>query len=286
MILVFGKTGQVASELSKLVNVLCIGREVADLQNPQSCYDEIIVKKPRAVINAAAYTNVDQAENNEALVDLINAKSPIAMAQACKELQIPFLHLSSDYVFDGSGEVPRNVGDPTHPLGVYGASKLSSERGINALDARTVILRTSWVFSETGKNFVCSMLSLSDSRTEISVVNDQIGGPTSAKSISEACMKIIECMLLDDTRRGTYHFTGFPDVSWADFATEIYEQSKCKTTVKKIVSSDYPTIAWRPLNSRLNCLSLENDFKISRPDWRSDLRLVLKNLGRISSDEA
>ena len=163
MILVFGKTGQ-----------------VSDLQNPQSCYDEIILKKPRAVINAAAYTNVDQAKTSEDLVDLINAKSPITMARACKELQIPFLHLSSSHVFYGSVDVPRDVDDPTYPLGGYGVSKLSSERGINALDAQTVILRTSWVFLKIGKNIVRSMLSLSDNRTEISVVNDQVGGPTSA----------------------------------------------------------------------------------------------------------
>jgi dTDP-4-dehydrorhamnose reductase len=279
VILVFGKTGQVASELAKLPQTVCIGRDAADLRNPSSCADLVLRFRPQAVINAAAYTNVDGAEEDEKNATIINAYAPVAMAEICSNLDIPIVHISTDYVFDGSGHSPRNSNHIPSPLGAYGRSKLLGEVGILNTRAQAVILRTSWVFSANGKNFVKTMLSLSDTKNELSIVADQIGGPTSARSIAQTC-HTIATQIIGKTNKNTgiYHFSGFPDVSWAEFAEEIFSQSKCSTVVNSIISDQYLTSSVRPLNSRLDCTKLLNDFGVERSNWKIELSDVLSEL--------
>lgn len=281
MILVFGKSGQVATELSKLNDVLCIGRGALNLEDAHSCGKVINHHQPKAVINAAAYTAVDQAEDEEKEAHEINAIAPAAMAWACKELNIPFVHISTDYVFDGSGSTPWGTDDVTAPLGVYGRTKREGELAVLAVNPNAVILRTSWVFSATGNNFVKTMLRLAETKSELSIVSDQIGGPTSACSIAVACYRIATDLMNGHpnlSTKGIYHFSGAPDVSWAAFAEEIFDQIQVKVFIQKISTAEYPTPAKRPLNSRLNCAKLENDFYIARPNWKAELELVLNEL--------
>ena len=279
MILIFGKTGQVAAELQRISDVLAMDRDLVNLSNPSSCYDAIKTHKPKAVINAAAYTNVDKAEAEEELATIINGNSPKAMAQACATLNIPLVHLSTDYVFDGTGITPWHPKDATKPQNAYGRTKKIGEEGIRSVDSNYCILRTSWVISSHGTNFVKTMLNLSKNRDTLSLISDQIGGPTPAKDIAKACLQIVEQLKHEPSKSGTYHFSGTEDVSWAEFATEIFQQTGRSIEVIPIPTCDYPTPAVRPLNSRLNCSETEEVFSIHRPDWRVGLNHILTELG-------
>ena len=281
MILIFGKTGQVAKELQLAGDVLALGRDITDLSNPSSCYDAIKMYVPEAVINAAAYTDVDSAETEEELATIVNANSPKSMAQACATLNIPLVHLSTDYVFDGTGDEPWKPKDVTKPQNAYGRSKKIGEDSIRSVGSTYSILRTSWIFSSHGTNFVKSMLNLSKNQDTLSVVMDQIGGPTPAKDIAKACLQIVEQLKQDPSKSGTYHFSGTEDISWADFATEIFQQTGRSVSVLPILTSEYPTPAVRPLNSRLNCSKTREVFSIHRPDWRIGLNDILTELGVI-----
>lgn len=276
-LLVFGRSGQVATELQARGTVIALGRETADLCKPGECAELILQSGASAVINAAAYTAVDHAEEDEAVASVVNGAAPAAMARACAALEIPFVHISTDYVFDGSGTQPWAPTDKPNPLGAYGRSKLLGEDGIRASGARYAILRTSWVFSAHGSNFVKTMLRLAETREHLTVVHDQIGGPTSAGDIAEACLSIANQMRAGQSG-GTYHFSGAPDVSWADFAREIFDQSGYRVSVEDIPSSQFKTKAVRPSNSRMACETLEADFGISRPDWKRSLADVLQHL--------
>lgn len=278
MILVFGQSGQVARELARVLpDASFMGRDQADLIRPDDCAAAIRRLAPTAVINAAAYTAVDKAESDADAAMRVNADSPGAMALACAGLGIPFLHVSTDYVFDGSGTQPWQPDDATGPLGVYGATKLAGEAAIRASGARAAVLRTSWVFSAHGANFVKTMLRLGAERDRLSIVADQIGGPTPAADIA-AALATMATGLIAGQPGGTWHFSGAPDVSWADFAREIFRQAGLSPEVVDIPSRDYPTPARRPQNSRLNCDSLTRDFGIPRPDWRAGLAAVLAEL--------
>ena len=281
MILIFGKTGQVATELQRTGDVLALSRDLTNLSNPSSCYDAIKIHTPKAVINAAAYTDVDKAETEEELATIINANSPKAMAQACATLNIPLVHLSTDYVFDGTGIEPWKPRDTTKPQNAYGRSKKIGEDSIRSVGSTYGILRTSWVVSSHGTNFVKTMLNLSENRDTLSLVTDQIGGPTPAKDIAKACLQIVEQLKQDPSKSGTYHFSGTEDVSWAEFATEIFQQTGRSVNVLPIPTSEYPTPAVRPLNSRLNCSKTQEVFSIHRPDWRIGLNDILNELGVI-----
>lgn len=283
-ILVFGKTGQVATELQTLGGplVTALGRDQADLTDPQACAAAIRDANPTVVINAAAWTAVDKAESEEAAAQIVNGDAPAAMAAACAELGIPLVHISTDYVFDGSGTTPFKPDDPTAPLGAYGRTKLAGEDAVRSAGCPYAILRTSWVFSAHGANFVKTMLRLGSERDSLTIVADQIGGPTSARSIAAACMTIADQLLCDQSKSGTYHFSGAPDVSWADFARAIFERAGLDCAVTDIPTSDYPTPAVRPLNSRMDCSSTEAVFGVSRPDWQAELDLVLNDLGVFS----
>ncbi|MEH6361180.1 MAG: dTDP-4-dehydrorhamnose reductase, partial [Amylibacter sp.] len=203
------------------------------------------------------------------------------MANAAAARNIPFLHISTDYVFDGSGTQPWTPNDPVAPLGVYGRSKLAGERGVTAAGGPYAILRTSWVFSAHGNNFVKTMLRLGADRDTMNIVNDQIGGPTSAADIADALMKIAQLFHKGRGRSGIYHFSSEPAVSWADFATEVFKQSELDIKVTGIPASDYPTPAKRPSNSRMDCSDIETAFGISTPDWRKSLTSILKELGAV-----
>ncbi|MDX1779846.1 MAG: dTDP-4-dehydrorhamnose reductase [Thalassovita sp.] len=276
-ILVFGRTGQVATELQRQADVIALGRDQADLSDPEACAAAIRASDAEAVINAAAYTAVDRAEEEEALATIINGDAPAAMARACAEKSLPFLHVSTDYVFDGSGTRPWKETDPVSPQNAYGRSKLKGEEGVRAAGGGHVILRTSWVVSAHGQNFVKTMLRLSERRDALNIVDDQVGGPTPAADIA-ASLLIMARALAAGQRGGTYHYGGTPWVSWADFAREIFAQAGRKVSVTGIPSTEYPSPARRPLNSRLDCAAIETDFGIAAPGWRDGLARILKEV--------
>ncbi|MEI4232794.1 dTDP-4-dehydrorhamnose reductase [Roseovarius sp. D22-M7] len=279
-ILVFGRTGQVATELARRApEAICLARERADLEDPEACAAAIAYHSPAAVINAAAFTAVDRAEAEEPLAIRVNADAPGAMARACAAEGIPMVHLSTDYVFDGQGTAPFSPDAATGPLGAYGRSKLAGEEAIRDSGAVHVILRTAWVFSAHGGNFLKTMLRLSETRDALSIVDDQIGGPTPAGDIAAACLTIAARLRDDPALGGTYHFTGAPDVSWKGFAEAIFAAAGREVTVTGIPTADYPTPAARPLNSRLDCRSTEAAFRLARPDWRAALPRILEELG-------
>ena len=280
-LLVFGQTGQVAQELARRlpagVTARFLARDAADLMDPAACAAAVMASDADAVINAAAWTAVDKAEAEEAAASIVNGDSPTAMAQTCAARGLPFLHISTDYVFDGAGTTPFSVDHPTAPLGAYGRSKLKGEVGVRAAGGNSLILRTSWVVSVHGANFVKTMLRLGRDRPILTVVADQIGGPTPAAAIADSLLTCAAAMVAGQPG-GTYHFSGAPDTSWADFAREIMAQAGLACQITDIPTSAYPTPAKRPANSRMECSALETAFGIDRPDWRADLRLILKEL--------
>ena len=282
MILVFGETGQLARELAADETVTCLGRDQADLSHPAACAAAIGQAQPQAVINAAAYTAVDKAESDEALASVINGAAPGAMAATCADMGIPFVTVSTDYVFDGSGDAPWQPGDATGPLNAYGCSKLAGEEAVRAAGGAYAILRTSWVVSAHGNNFVKTMLRLGRERDRLTIVADQIGAPTPARDIAAACLAMARQLAEDAGKSGTYHLQGAPETSWADVARAIFAEANITCQVEDIPTTAYPTPAARPLNSRLDCASLEQTFGILQPDWRLGLRDILKDLGDLA----
>jgi dTDP-4-dehydrorhamnose reductase len=231
-----------------------------------------------AIVNAVAYTAVDRAETEHDLARVVNATSVAALAEAAALRGLPVVHISTDYVFDGGGDRPWHPDDPAGPLGAYGRTKLEGEEAVRAAGGPHAILRTSWVFSAHGANFVKTMLRLGAERDRLRIVADQIGGPTPARAIAAACVRIAGALARDPGLSGTYHLAGAPDVSWAGFARAIFEEAGLTVAVEDIPSSDYPTPAARPKNSRLDCRSTETAFGLARPDWRAGLRDVLADL--------
>lgn len=280
-LLVFGQTGQVAQELARRVpdgvRAVFLSRDRADLSDPGACAAAIAAADADAVINAAAWTAVDKAEAEEAAAMVVNGAAPAAMARASAARGVPFVHISSDYVFDGAGDQPFGEDHPTGPLGAYGRSKLAGEVGVQVAGGRHVILRTSWVFSAHGANFVKTMLRLGRDRESLNVVADQVGGPTPAAAIADAVFVAAQAMV-NGAAGGTYHFSGAPDVSWAAFAREIMQRAGLGCQVNEIPTTAYPTPAIRPLNSRLNCDGFARDFGVMRPDWRAGLDDILQEL--------
>ena len=277
---VFGQSGQVATELrlqSGPHDLVSLGRDSADFSDPEAVAHTAASLKVDAVINAAAYTAVDKAESEPDLAHTVNGHAVGALARVCAEHNLPLVHISTDYVFDGTGTRPWHPDDATAPLGVYGASKRLGETEILASGARAAILRTSWVFSAHGNNFVKTMLRLGADRDRLTIVADQVGGPTPAREIARACLCLAED-LAKGHDGGTHHFSGQDNVSWADFAREIFAQAGLEVDVEDIPTSAYPTPAQRPANSRLDCTSLESAHGIQRPDWRAALSEMLKEI--------
>lgn len=277
-LLVFGKTGQVARELQRILpESIFLGRDQADLTDPDACAAWIKAADVQAVINAAAWTAVDRAETDEGAATLVNGKAPTAMARAAATRGLPFLHISTDYVFDGRGGLPFAPDHPTAPLNAYGRSKLAGEVGIRGAGGRHLILRSSWVFSAHGANFVKTMLQLGHQRESLNVVADQIGGPTPAGAIAKTLLTLARA-LSNGAKGGTYHYAGAPDISWAGFARAVITQAGLPCRITDIPTTDYPSPARRPLNSRLDCGTLLADFGIDRPSWRAALPTILKEM--------
>jgi dTDP-4-dehydrorhamnose reductase len=281
MILIFGK-GQVAREIEAIdKTALLLGRDDANLLEPQACADLIRSMRPKFVINAAAYTSVERAEDEELTATLVNGSSPTAMAKACSDVGIPFVHISTDYVFNGLGSMPWNEYDAPSPICAYGRSKLQGDIGVQRNTSNYAILRTSWVFSAYGKNFVKNILNLSKFEDSLRVICDQIGGPTPAKDIAAACLKVAGELEYAPEKSGIYNLSGSPDVSWAEFASSILEEAGRSTVVQPTLTADYPSSAARPLNSRLNCSLIESTFEILRPEWALCLSETIKEIGFI-----
>ena len=279
-ILISGKTGQVAVELQKhlagLGNLIVLGRDVLDLIQPEQIRAQVRAHKPDLIIIAAAHTAVDQAESEPELAFAINATAPGVFAEEAAALGIPLIHYSTDYVFDGSKPAPYTEDDATNPLGVYGKSKLAGELAIAASGAQHLILRTSWVYSTHGKNFLLTMQRLLQERPELRVVADQIGAPTWAGTIARSTRALIERWQAGDAGAwGTYHLTASGETSWFGFtqaiAAHLSAQGKTCATLEPIPASAYPTPAARPQNSRLDCSKLAREWAVTQPDWEAAL---------------
>ena len=283
-ILISGKTGQVAVELQKhlagLGELIVLGRDVLDLSQPDQIRAQVRAHKPDLLIIAAAHTAVDQAENEPELAFAINAIAPGVFAEEAAALGIPLIHYSTDYVFDGSKPAPYTEDDATNPLGVYGKSKLAGELAIAASGAQHLILRTSWVYSTHGKNFLLTMQRLLQERSELRVVADQIGAPTWAGTIAQSTRALIERWQSGDAAAwGTYHLTASGETSWFGFtqaiAGHLTAQGKACATLEPIPASAYPTPAARPQNSRLDCSKLAREWGVTQPDWEAALSACL-----------
>lgn len=282
--LVFGEDGQLSRELQrrKGAHVLDVrGRDVADFSDPKACEAFVAATDADAIINAVAYTAVDKAETDEALALWINGLTPGVLARSAAARGLPFVHVSTDYVFDGAGAEPFPVDAPMGPLGAYGRTKLAGELLVRDAGGPHAILRTSWVVSAHGHNFIKTMLRLGAERDRLTIVADQIGGPTPAAALADACLSVAEQLVADAGKSGCYHVSGGPDVSWADFARAIFDLSGTSCEVVDIPSSDYPTPAKRPLNSRMDNSLTAAVFGLPRPDWRAGLKEILAELGAL-----
>jgi dTDP-4-dehydrorhamnose reductase len=284
-LLVFGRAGQVAGELVRLNlpgwRVAAFGRETLDLT-----HDDIaafIAKAaPDAVINAAAYTAVDKAESEAEAAYALNRDAPGKMAKACAARNIPFVHISTDYVFDGSKPEPYTEEDPIAPLGVYGASKAAGEAAVEAAQGRWAILRTSWVYGATGANFVRTMLRVGQAREEVGVVDDQHGRPTSAREVALAAVAAVQALEARDAPLGVLHIAGGGDATWADLAEEVFVRMEKRLgkrpVLKRITTADYPTPARRPVNSRLDGPRAEALLAWKPRPWRESLAQCLDEI--------
>lgn len=298
-ILILGAAGQVGSLIKKALREEFTAAELAcpevieatrahvDVSDYYALETLINDLKPRWIVNATAYTAVDKAESEPGEAFIINEQVPEKLAMLCASSGIRLFHISTDYVFDGKGSNPFSESDTVNPLGAYGRSKLAGENAIKQHLKRHVILRTAWVFSSGGSNFVKTMLRLAQSRDEVSVVSDQVGSPTSARAIASSIASILRQMNdvnEDDSRWGTYHFAGLPYISWADFAESIFAEAlkreliKHPMAIEHITTDQFPTPAKRPANSRLDCREIETQFGIKADDWQSSLRQVLDEL--------
>lgn len=286
-IAVTGKHGQVVTALIERaphnIEIVPLGRPDMDLADTSSIAGALARVRPDVIVSAAAYTAVDKAESEAELAYAVNATGPGAVAAAARAIGAQLIHLSTDYVFDGSKPAPYTESDAVAPLGVYGASKLAGEQAVLAQDPTAVICRTAWVYSPFGANFVKTMLRLAGGRDELGVVADQMGNPTSALDIADAVLGIARKMVADPAApRGVFHMTGTGGTNWADFAEAIFAASAAHdgphAQVRRITTADYPTPARRPANSRFDCSRLEQDYGIRLPEWRNSLEPVVARL--------
>ncbi len=285
-IVLIGKTGQVATEVQAAElpadwTLTVLGRAELDLVNTGLIKSVLTNAEPAVIVNAAAYTAVDKAEDEADLAHQINGTAVGEIAHVAHTLSIPLVHISTDYVFDGHATAPWRETDRTNPLGAYGRSKLLGENLIAQSGARAVILRTSWVFSSHGSNFVKTMLRLAASRDTLDVVADQQGGPTAACDIASTIIEIAVRLHQGAPGTGLYHFSGAPATTWADFAETIFEQATLlskRPVIHRITTAEYPAPARRPAHAVMDCTRLENDYSITQPDWRSSLQIVLQQL--------
>jgi dTDP-4-dehydrorhamnose reductase len=287
-ILVTGGTGQVGTELCRFpwaadIEIVAPRRAELDLSNPEAIKTYVADGNFSAVINPAAYTAVDRAESDVVGAWRVNALAAAALAEATKKAGIPLVQVSTDYVFDGSSQSAYRESDPVAPLGVYGASKEAGEQAVRTANPRHVILRTAWVFSPHGNNFVKTMLRLAADRPILRVVDDQRGSPTAAKDIAAVLAAITLRLIADETApTGTYHFVNAGEVSWCGFAGEIFRQWALTghkvPDVEAIGTADYPTPARRPAYSGLSTQKLTDQFGITPRKWQDALSDTLSQL--------
>jgi dTDP-4-dehydrorhamnose reductase len=288
-IFVVGSNGQVASALLERaarheVEMIFAGRPMLDLATGRGLPDLILSASPQVLINAAAYTAVDRAETDEELAYAVNSEGPRRLAEVAERLKIPFLHLSTDYVFDGNKAAPYLETDPPNPTCVYGRSKLEGERLALAACSNTLVLRTAWVYSPFGNNFVKTVLRLALERDVLRVVDDQIGCPTSAFDIAEALLSLSRSMV-GRREPGIFNLVSEGEASWCGFAREIMAQAGARgawtVPIEPIRTEEYPTRARRPANSRLDAGKLRDVFGIRLPHWRASLSVVIERLVQI-----
>ena len=296
-IVVTGREGQFVRSMvergsSAGHEVIALGRPELDLAaDADPIVEAIGTARPDIVVSAAAYTAVDKAEEERKIAFAINERGAGAVARAAREAGVPLIHLSTDYVFDGSKAEPYVEDDATNPSGVYGASKLAGERAVAAEQPNSAILRTAWVYSPFGANFVKTMLRLAADRDSLGIVADQRGNPTSALDIADGVLAVASNLVGDRDLdyRGIFHMTASGEASWAEFAEAIFEQSAKlggpSAAVKAISTADYPTPARRPANSRLDCARLERVHGVKLPQWRESLEKVVRRLVAVRADE-
>lgn len=288
-VLVAGASGQVARALvekapSEVAEFVALGRPQLDLTDPRSIDAAVRATAPDLIINAAAYTAVDQAETDEAAAQAINATGAGHLSGAAARIGAPIVHLSTDYVFAGDKPGPYVETDVVGPTGAYGRSKLAGEQAVAAANPQHVILRTAWVYSPFGKNFAKTMLRLAETRGELGVVHDQCGNPTSAHDIAAGLWHIARQVAESPSalRPGIYHMTASGEASWAEFAEEIFRVSAAlggpAARVRRIASDEFPTPTRRPANSRLDCSKLSETFGLILPQWQASTRACVENL--------
>ena len=292
-ILMLGKTGQVGGALTPLLRqlagssadeaVVTLGRADVDLSDAAALAQAVQRVQPSLIVNAAAHTAVDRAETEPDIAFAINAMAPGVLAQQAAKLNALLVHYSTDYVFDGSQCTPYRESDPTHPLGVYGESKLAGEQAVQDSGCRHLLLRTSWVYDSTGRNFLTTMLRLAKQHGKLRVVGDQHGSPTSAAMIAEASLQLIRSMLNQPAMQGgLYHLTAQGQTTWHGFAQAIMHKAGLDIPIEAITTADYPTPAKRPAYSVLDSSKLQREFNYRLPDWQQ----ALDALPALSSQQA
>lgn len=284
-----GLNGQLAQSLQNApcpasIEIEPIGRPDIDLAAPGTIAPALSGQGFDCVVNAAAYTAVDKAESEPDLATAINATAPGVLADRCNEAGVPLVHVSTDYVFDGTKDAPYIEADPVAPLGVYGQSKLAGEQAIAAALPEHVILRTAWLFSPYGDNFVKTMLRLAGDRDSLNVITDQQGCPTYAPHLADGIVRILERIATarDDVQWGVYHAAGQGETTWCDLSRAVFEESARHggptATVTGIITAEYPTPAKRPANSRLNSSRLGEAFGVTLPHWQEGVRACVGEL--------
>lgn len=284
-VLITGSRGQVGhcltERLKNKAEILAVDRDELDITNESAVIAVVSQFQPDFIINAAAHTAVDKAEQEEALSYQINCEGPLNLAKAAQNIGAAILHISTDYVFFGDKDGIYDEADETNPQSVYGASKLAGEKAVVEVCSKHIILRTAWVFGEHGNNFVKTMLRLGQDRDKLGIVGDQFGGPTFAGDIAAALITIAEKIhAKNEINWGIYHFSGTPYVSWYQFAQAIFEQAKSQSVLNQtpklasLPTEEYPTPAKRPVNSKLNCDKIEQHFGIKPSDWQKALKRI------------
>jgi dTDP-4-dehydrorhamnose reductase len=296
-ILIFGRAGQVGWELRHklacLGQVSAVGTPEADFAQPDSIRAAIRAHEPALIVNAAAYTAVDKAESNQDLATAINATAPGILAEEAKRLGALLVHYSTDYVFDGTRQGAWVETDTPNPLGIYGKTKLAGDQAIETSGCDHLIFRTSWVYGARGQNFLLTMLKLGKVRSEIRVVEDQIGSPTSSECIAQGTADVLAQLMTPEGfhtqgRSGIYNLSCVGEASWFRFAEAIFSKTSAVfgTAAPKVLpipTSEYPTAAKRPANSRLSGLRLFETFMVRLPGWEQALDLVIETLGEFGS---
>tara|TARA_B100000780_G_C21126579_1_gene457338 strand:- start:2759 stop:3634 length:876 start_codon:yes stop_codon:yes gene_type:complete len=284
-ILVLGSNGQLGRCLFDQFRnvedqVIYMSRLEIDIGNLEDSKRKIVNINPNIIINAAAYTEVDQAENNKIKANLINNLAVTNIAEICLELNCWFIHISTDYVFDGLATEPYQENDPTNPQGIYGVTKLNGEDGIISSGCKYLIIRTSWVFSEYGKNFMKTMLKLGSKLAKINIVGDQFGCPTYSQDIAKAIVLLTKHIDTADLESSIYHYAGDSKCSWYEFSNSIFSEAKklgyvVPNIILPITTEEYPTLAMRPQYSVLNSKKFEKKFSIKPSNWHEGIRDVL-----------